>query len=246
MFDFLKKNKEGKKEIKIEYSSNPIALNLSKEESLGILNLRKDTLNGVVNENNLNGMRSKVALVLDFSGSMERMFNDGTVQALIERIIPIALKFDDNGELDFWIFENGFNRLNSITMNNFHGLAKEIKDNYRMGGTNYSPVMNDVIKKYTVEEKSEVPAYVIFITDGDNFDKHQTTKIIKDTCMENVFWQFVGIGNGSMDYLEKLDDMHGRKRDSVDFFRVERVNYITDESLYKKLLDEYPNWIKSI
>lgn len=246
MFDFLKKNKEGKKEIKIEYSSNPIALNLSKKESLGILNLRKDTLNGVVNENNLNGMRSKVALVLDFSGSMERMFNDGTVQALIERIIPIALKFDDNGELDFWIFENGFNRLNSITMNNFHGLAKEIKDNYRMGGTNYSPVMNDVIKKYTVEEKSEVPAYVIFITDGDNFDKHQTTKIIKDTCMENVFWQFVGIGNGSMDYLEKLDDMHGRKRDSVDFFRVERVNYITDESLYKKLLDEYPNWIKSI
>ena len=117
---------------------------------------------------------------------------------------------------------------------------------YHMGGTNYAPVMKDVISKYTVEDKSEIPGYIIFITDGDNFDKPQTEKLIKDTCMKDIFWQFVGIGSANMDFLENLDDMKGRKRDSVDFFKVERINYATDESLYSKLLDEYPSWIKNL
>ena len=246
MFGLFKKKNAVKKEVKIEYAAKPVALNLSKNESLGLLNLRKETVKAVCLNKDISGLKSRVGLVLDFSGSMRRMYQEGTVQALIERIIPIALEFDDNEELDLWIFENGFKRLETVTKDNYYGLAERLMSKYHMGGTNYAPVMKDVISKYTVEEKSELPGYIIFITDGDNFDKPQTEKLIKDTCMKDIFWQFVGIGSANMDFLENLDDMKGRKRDSVDFFKVERINYATDESLYSKLLDEYPSWIKNL
>ena len=245
MFGFLKRNKKENKKIDIVVNDRPIGLNLSKGDSLKLLDLRKEKLEVVCNDFNLNGVKSKVAFALDFSGSMGSMFRDGTVQALIERLIPIAMKFDNNEELDLWIFSSDYNRLESITKDNYHGIAERIMKAYTMGGTNYAPVMNDIINKYTKEEKSDIPTYVIMVTDGDNWDKKDTTNIIKKTCMENVFWQFVGIGNADMDYLESLDDMTNRKRDSVDFFKVDKINNISDDSLYKMLLNEYPEWLKN-
>lgn len=231
----------------LQFTNQPLQLNLSKEQSLLQLDLRKETFSKIcANLPDLQNMKAKVALVLDFSGSMNSMFTDGTVQALIERLMPIACQFDDNGELDLWIFENGFKRLAPVNMNNFYGLAKHLKDNYRMGGTCYAPVMRDIINKYTVEEPSDVPTYVIFVTDGDNSDKSTTTKLIVDSCTKPIFWQCVGIGNGSMNYLEKLDDLPNRQIDNVDFFKVTKPNNVTDESLYAKLFDEYPSWIRTV
>ena len=221
-----------------------IKLNLSKEEALLQLDLRKEKVSNIcMGIPALKDMKSKVALVLDFSGSMEGMFRDGTVQSVIERIIPIALQFDDNQELDFWIFENGFKRLQPITKNNFYGLAEKIYNQYSMGGTKYSPVMRDVIKKYSVDEPSDLPAYVLFITDGDNFDKSQTTTIITDNCTKPIFWQCVGVGTARKDYLQQLDDLPNREMDNVDFFNINNPNAISDEELYNKLFDEYPSWV---
>lgn len=222
-------------------------LNLSKQESLDLLNLRKDLVSDMCSKKDeLKDMTARVALVLDFSGSMSGRYRDGTVQAIIERIMPIANQFDDDGELDLWIFESGFKRLETININNFYGLAKSLLQKYRMGLTNYAPVMNDVISKYTVEDTSYLPAYVIFVTDGDNDDKQTTENLIRDTCTQPIFWQFVGIGNHSMSFLEKLDDMTGREIDSVDFFRLNNPNEVSDEFLYDKLFDEYPNWIRIV
>lgn len=237
---------ENKKEVKLEYSSTPVKLNLTKEESSSILNLRKETFNNVCNNLNLSGLKSRVALVLDFSGSMAPEYNDGTVQGLIERIIPIAMQFDDNGELDFWIFSSGFHRLDSVNNENYYNIAKKIKSKYSMGGTRYTPVMEDIIDYYMNEEPSNLPSYILFITDGDNSDKTLTTEFIVDNCDKPIFWQFVGIGNDSMDYLERLDDLPNREVDNVDFFRVTNVNKVTDESLYSKLLDEYPSWLNIV
>lgn len=246
MFNFFKKNNKNKT-VELEPINEVVKLNLSKDESLNLLNLRKETLDEVCNNiPDFNNLRAKVALVLDFSGSMSRMFEDGTVQSLIEKIIPIALKFDDNGELDFWIFDDSYKRLAPITIDNFYGLAKRVKDKYRMGCTSYSPVMGDIIRKYTIEEPTNLPTYVVFITDGDNADKELTTKFIVNNCIKPIFWQCVGIGSGSMKYLEKIDDLPSREIDNVDFFKVEDPNKVTDESLYAKLFDEYPGWLKEV
>lgn len=225
-------------------ATNEIKLNLTKEESLIQLDMRKKDINDICSGiPQLNGVKSRVALVLDYSGSMSRLYKNGTVQSVIERIIPIASKFDDNQELDLWIFENGFNRLGTITVNNFYSFVEREIMKYSMGGTNYSPVMKDIYTKYIEEEPSDMPNYVIFITDGDNSDKSTTTDFIKRASKYPIFWQFVGIGNDSFSYLQKLDDLNGRYIDNADFFRIKDVTRISDNELYKKLLTEYPSWI---
>ena len=253
MFGFFKKKKNNevkeaiKEEVVMQPSDTAIKLNLSKEESLNLLDLRKTTVANICESiPDLQNMRARVALVLDFSGSMDHMFEDGTVQAAIERIMPIASQFDDDGELDLWIFSNGFNRLESVNMNNFYGIANRIYREYDMGGTRYSPVMKDVLKKYTEEDPNYLPAYVFFLTDGDNFDKSESEKLIKETCKEPIFWQFIGLGTDNMSFLERLDDMKGRSVDNADFFRLAKPNHITDEDLYAKIFDEYPNWVKEV
>ena len=220
-------------------------LNLSKEESIRTLNLRKNSLNTIcLKKKELNDIVARVCVVMDFSGSMENLYDKGIVQALFERLLPLAIKFDDNGELESWIFSNSFARLESITEDNFYGYVnREIVNNYKMGGTEYSPVMKDVVKKYVVEEPSDVPTYVIFITDGDNSDKTKTTKIMRESSKYNIFWQFVGIGNSDFEYLTKLDEMKSRYIDNANFFKCNNIATISDTELYDKLLHEFPDWI---
>ena len=223
-----------------------VELNLSKEQSLINLDLRKKEVENIVmGIPQLSNITSRVALVLDFSGSMRNLYKNGTVQSVIERIMPIAKQFDDNQELDLWIFENGFTRLGGVTKENFYGLANNIFNQYSMGGTEYAPVMNDVYKKYIKEDPANIANYVIFITDGDNSDRGNTNKIITEASKYPIFWQFVGIGDDSFSYLQKLDDMDGRYVDNADFFPIYDINNITDNELYTKLFDEYPGWLSN-
>ena len=117
-----------------------------------------------------------------------------------------------------------------------------MKSDMRMGGTNYSPVLEDMVKHYKDIETSTVPAFIIFITDGENFDTNETNKIIKELSNYNIFVQFVGIGNEDFKYLKSLDDMKGRKYDNTGFITVEDMNEMTDEELYTELLRQYREW----
>lgn len=169
-----------------------MGINLSKEESVKKISLRKDKVISLAKERDLSGVCSRVALVLDFSYSMESLFDNGTVQSIIERIIPLALHFDDNGELDFWIFEDGYKKLDGITLDNFYGLAKDVKKHNRMGGTNYAPVMADVDRFYIEEEPLNIPNYVIFITDGDNSDRSKAEYMITKISNHPIFFSLLG------------------------------------------------------
>ena len=58
---------------------------------------------------------ARVALAMDYSGSMDWLFDNGSVQKTVSRLLPIALRFDDNGELESWLFSNGCKRLKAVT-----------------------------------------------------------------------------------------------------------------------------------
>lgn len=220
-------------------------LNLSKEASLNMLNLRKDTLNMLcLDKKPLKGLVSRVGVVLDYSGSMNILYQNGTVQSVLERLFPIALQFDDNGEMELWIFNNDFIRLENISMDNYYGYVKNNILKHKMGGTNYSPVLKDVYNKYMLEEPTNLPNYIIFITDGDNGDKQNTTEVINKLSKYPIFIQFVGIGHSDFNYLEQLDDMDGRFVDNANFFKIQNVNQENDDVLYSKLLEEYPTWLE--
>ena len=217
-------------------------VSLSKEDRVAKINLAKEEVHKVsLAKPALNNLTSRVAIVLDYSMSMDRLYKDGTVQGILETALPIAMQFDDNGKLEVWIFEDRFNRLPDMDIDNFYGyVQREIIDKrYSMGGTNYAPVIRDIINKYRDEEPMNIPSYVIFITDGDNWDKDETTKVIREASHLPIFWQFIGVGSASMSYLENLDDMDGRYVDNADFFQVAKADQVT----YDKMLDEYPVWV---
>ena len=59
-----------------------------------------------------------------------------------------------------------------------------------------------------------------------------------------IFWQFVGIGNESFEFLKKLDDIDERKVDNANFFALNNFASISDNDLYRRLLSEYPQWLE--
>lgn len=225
-------------------------ISLTKEQSKVRLEKRTKEVNEVVKVNltkhNLNpDTKARVAFVIDISGSMTTAYKRGYVQEIVEKIFPIAINFDDNEEMDVWIFEDSFKRMPAMNKDNYYGyIQREILDkNCKFGGTQYSPVLKDVSKYYLEEHPEPTPVYVIFITDGDNFDKSETTKIVKELSNYPIFLQFVGVGGAGFEYLEQLDDMGGRYVDNADFFKAEFDDFSKENNLYQKLLDEYPGWL---
>ena len=214
--------------------------------NLSTITLRKEAVRVVLEKKKLTGVVAKVALVLDISGSMRTLNNNGTVQEVVERVLAVASQFDDDGSLDIWVYDNEFSRLPAVTEKDFANyVEKHILNNsaiHKFGRNEEPQVMEDIIKKYTVEEKSEEPAFVIFINDGGC--KKGIQKPVVFSSNQPIFWQFVGIGNGKFDVLRKLDEMEGRFIDNANFFYIRDIEKTTDETLYNNLLNEFPLWIK--
>jgi hypothetical protein len=220
----------------------------------------KDRKNSVLNlkkQIGIESQKSQVVLALDYSGSMSQLYSNGTVQDTVERILPFGLGFDDNGEVDFYLFENKFTKIAPITLKNLDDyINRDVLGKYQMGGTEYAPVLkaiyNDFVKKSngflgfgsTKVDKMDIPVYVIFITDGENSDKNETEQIIRKMSESGFFIQFIGIGNESFRFLSKLDDLDGRKIDNANFFKCQNITHIADDELYKLLMTEFPSWLK--
>lgn len=201
------------------------------------VNLAKEEVHKVcLDKKPLINLKAKVALVLDYSGSMDILYNNGTVQRFVEQMLPLAMNFDDDGSMEVWLFSDDCKRLKDANLNNLDGYIKRETKKYSMGGTHYSPVMKDIINFYKNEK---LPVYVIFITDGDNYDKEDTTATITESAKKPIFWQFVGLGSSKFSYLEGLDNMQGRYVDNADFFSVKNADDIT----YQDLLEEFPTWL---
>lgn len=221
-------------------------LNLTKEESQNLLDLRKDKVELCLQKNKLLDTKARVAVVLDYSGSMRELYQNGNVQATLERLLPIALNFDNNGAMEVWIFENSYQRLPDANMQNYYGYVDReiLRKGFRMGGTNYAPVMKDVVKKYIVEEPAPIADYVIFITDGDCSDRTGAKEELIRNSKTPIFWQFVGIGGARFDFLQRLDEMSGRYVDNANFFALNDILDISDDEIYDRLLKEFPSWLK--
>jgi hypothetical protein len=222
---------------KIDLRKNHV-LNLKKESGLGI------------------DSKAQVVLALDYSYSMNPLYSNGTVQDTVERILPFGLAFDDNGEVDFYLFEDNSIKLpENITLKNLDGyIANKVYGKYKMGGTNYAPVLNFIYRNLSEAKKGffggakkvqmDTPVYVIFITDGNNYDKSETEEIIQKMSKEGFFVQFIGIGKEQFQFLDKLDNLPGRLIDNVNFFKINDIRNCPDNELYAGLMKEYPTWVK--
>lgn len=225
------------------------------------LDLRKEKVLNLKKEKNILDQKAQVVLCLDYSGSMRNLYQDGSVQALVERLLPLGLAFDDNGEVDFYLFSDDVEKVKpNITLENIAGYIQNhvYNGNYDMGGTSYAPVINQVVEDFAniqtkggflgfggekVYEKMEMPTYVIFITDGENGDRGDAIEAITEASKAGIFFQFVGIGGASFNFLKKLDTISGRNIDNANFFEVHDLSHKTDDELYALLLNEFPFFI---
>lgn len=199
----------------------------------------------VLKKKKLDTEKASVVVVLDRSGSMFWQYKNGDLQKAIDKLIPISLMLDDDGILDCWAFGDSTIHLPGVTLDNIDNyLVNEKWKDWNIGRNNNEPdVLDKVISMY---KESKQPVYVIFISDGGIYKTGAIKKLIKESAYFPIFWQFVGVGGNNYGVLEKLDDLKDRVVDNADFFSIDKIDSLSDEDLYNKLLNEYPSWLKEV
>ena len=108
----------------------------------------------------LSSHRARVFVVMDRSGSMTSLYQSGEIQNVLTRLLPLALKFDDNGELEVYVFNTSCIQMPSMNLSNYESYVKrEImnKGYGPSGGTSYSPVIEKTMSIY--DDGSSYPAF---------------------------------------------------------------------------------------
>ena len=85
-------------------SSNAAKVSLEKimlDKAPKLVNLAKKATMSL-EKRQLQNLTAKVALVSDATGSMNRQYREGDVQEVVNRILPLAVSFDDDQQLDCW------------------------------------------------------------------------------------------------------------------------------------------------
>lgn len=216
----------------------PQLVNLAKRASISL------------EKKNLTTVKANVVVVLDASGSMSWQYRNGTVQEVLNRVLPLAIHFDIDGILDCWAFASSMKQLDQIKLSNIDGYLNRIGlksygSDIGIGGDNNEPVVIKDIMNTHRNSGTTLPTYVVFITDGGITRSDEIESLLKDASKDGIFWQFVGIGGSSYGVLEHFDDMTGRVVDNCDFFSLRELKDISDSELYDKLLNEFPHWINS-
>ncbi|WP_295449806.1 VWA domain-containing protein [uncultured Thiodictyon sp.] len=234
--------------LKVNFSK---AISLEKrleKEAPQLVNLAKK-LAVTLEKKQLQDIVAKVAIVMDASGSMTVAYKQGSVQAVLDRMVLVAARLDDDGILEAWFYASKHVKFPGISIENITNyLKKNVKSGFGtivkgLGfGNNEPPVMQEILDTY---KSSDLPALVIFITDGGIYEEKNIKRILIEASGYPIFWQFVGLAGSNYGILEDLDTMAGRKVDNAGFFQVDDLAHISDEELYERLLNEFPIWLKN-
>lgn len=225
-------------------------------------NLQKETERAkfVIEKRKIPNVKAQVLMNLDVSGSARGLFSSGQMQEAFQRVLPIGILFDDNQEVDVFIFQSGSNiahiDVNATTANYADYIDKHILRSSSVrallwGGTDYAPVIRENLesmgyfkkagffgsKKLSAKSDSGYPTIVYFFTDGENNDRTETMKILQEAqdAKAQMYVLFIGIGDANFSFIEKLGD----KFDNTGFLNIQDLKSMEDDdSLYEKLLPE--------
>ncbi|WP_203996910.1 vWA domain-containing protein [Virgisporangium aurantiacum] len=231
------------------------------------LSLRKRLVGEVLAKQDAAGVRARVFLVLDASGSLEHAYHDGTVARVVERLAAVGAQLTPDGVLAAWIFASTMTRLPDLTVadlpewtrryvrpGRIQDFAADPVPMFRPDGTldgealgygNEEPkVMKDVVRTVAALPPGP-PVLVLFLSDGGVSRSQQIESILRKSADRPMFWQFVGVDGANYGVLERLDALTGRRVDNAGFFAVDDIDTLTDADLYARLLSEFPTWIRA-
>ncbi|CAL9305038.1 VWA domain-containing protein [Streptomyces sp. SudanB91_2054] len=195
-------------------------------------------------KNRVVGQRAAVYLVLDHSGSMGGFYDDGTVQHLAEQALGLSANLDDDGTVPLVFFSHEVDLITDISLGNYQGRVDRLHKVLDWGGTCYAPAMQAVIDHFRASGSSD-PAFVIFQTDGDPFDRRETRELLRQASSLPIFWQFVGFGlSRDLRFLRSLDTLGDRTIDNAGYFGAgQHPRRRSDADLYDRLMKEFPDWL---
>lgn len=233
----------------------PISLEKLATQAPTLVSLAKEARTSL-DSHGLDGHRAKVALCLDYSGSMQGLYRSGEVQALAERVLALATQIDDDGAIDVFAFESRAHYLGELTITDFAGGVDRLTRSLRWGSTDYAGALSLVRSHYApasgggmlsrfrkAPAADRLPAYVMFVTDGAPDSRAAAAREVTAASGDPLFWQFLGIGAGPFDFLRHLDDLDGRQVDNCGFFETSDLARLSDQDLYGRMLAEYPAWV---
>lgn len=245
-----------------------MAMSLEKiEKTAPSLLKTAETAVKTIDKARLNGQTAKVALVLDYSGSMSREYQSGAMQRLTEKVLALGTQFDDDGSIDFFVFDSGSAHLGEIGIDDFPGSVARLTQNRRMGTTNYAEAFLKVRNHFgfaapapakkgffgglkKAQPSSTAPAdqpiYALFLTDGAPDSESDAVKALTEVSTTPIFWKFLSIGPSKMKFLQKLDDLNERFVDNADYQHVGDVDTIAEDKLFEIMLEEFPEWLTEV
>ncbi len=183
---------------------------------------------------------ARVALCLDISGSMHGLYRSGKIQKLAERILALGLRFDDDGQVDVFLFgKNGYTA-GSLGLSNHNTYVPDLLNRHKLdGGTYYGKAMMLVRQHYfgTADLRhapfgQDLPVYVMFVTDGRTMDEAVTRDQIIASSFEPLFWQFLAIGTSPLAIApgapaRKPSRWGGGRRSGSEFEFLEELDAMT-------------------
>ncbi|MGW4242574.1 vWA domain-containing protein [Nocardia sp. NPDC004722] len=220
-------------------------------EKRQVLDLRKREVAKVLLSKGAQGVRARVILVIDKTGSMAGLYKRQVVHQVVERMIPVAIQLDDDGALEPFLYGRKFARLPDITVADterwcatfLHLSGVHAGIDYRQIGdlNDEIPIMQEILGSLRAGE----PTLVLFFTDGGFHKRREITQLMRDASRAPAFWQFIGLGPNNFGLLAKLDELDGRVVDNAGFFAVPDIDQLSDAELYRLLLSEFPSWLQA-
>ncbi|MHA3056034.1 tellurium resistance protein [Acinetobacter sp. ANC 4633] len=213
-----------------------------------LLNLTKKSLISL-EKNQLIGVRARVALVLDYSGSMLGQYRRGDVQKVLNRVMPLAVNFDDDANFECWAFAERPLRLSDVSLHNLPDFINCEQGGYKkwQAGAcinNEPAVIQEVVQYFLKEQPDDLPVYIVFISDGGVGSATQIKRLLRENSNQPIFWQFIGIGGRGYGILEQLDTLTDRVVDNCNFFAIDHLQSLSESELYDLMLQEFPQWLE--
>ncbi|KUJ34307.1 toxic cation resistance protein [Streptomyces sp. NRRL F-5122] len=198
----------------------------------------------------LGGQRAAVHLVLDYSGSMKPYYENGSVQALADRVLGLSAHLDDDGVVPVVFFSTDIDAVTHVSLDDHQGRIDRIVAGLgHMGRTAYHLAMDAVIDHY-LDSGTTDPAFVVFQTDGGPVSRPAAERYLCKAAGLPMFWQFIEFGDADskqFDFLRRLDELpvpDKRIVDNAGFFHAGGdPRKVSDAELYDRLVGEFPKWL---
>ncbi|RYE42330.1 MAG: stress protein [Hyphomicrobiales bacterium] len=139
-------------------------LSLDKRQKL---DLRKREVAKVLLDKGASGVRARVVLVIDKTGSMQAEYRSKRINQVVERMVPVAVQVDDDGKLEPYLYGASFARLPDIAVHEVDSWsATYLHLNGTHGGIDYAeiggyndelPIMKEIMS--SLMPGSTMPTY---------------------------------------------------------------------------------------